>query len=410
MKYALIGEKLGHSFSKPIHNLFGNNNYEIVEVPRDNLENFIINEKYVGLNVTIPYKKDVMDFCNELSDAAINIGSVNTLIKKDNCIIGDNTDLYGFLSSADSIGIDFNGKKTVIFGSGGTSNTVSYAVKIRGGTAVIISRSGENNYDNLCKHFDADYIVNTTPIGMYPNFDGSVCDLSLFSRLCGVIDVVYNPLKTRLLQQAERLNINHIGGLHMLVSQAKRAEELFFDKIIDISVDSVIKKVEMDITNIAIVGMPGSGKTTIGRTLANKLGMDFVDIDKMIEEKTSSSIPDLFKNHGEPYFRTIESECIKEVSVLKKTIISTGGGAILADENRANLKMNSKVIFIMRDIDKLASNGRPLSQSNEAISKLAKARLPIYREVSDHSVNNNGSISDAVCEIERIVYNENSCD
>ncbi len=403
MKYALIGEKLGHSFSKPIHEMFGNAEYGIVEIPRDKLEDFILNSDYKGLNVTIPYKKDVMKYCDSLSDAASKIGSVNTLIRRGNQLIGDNTDIYGFLSSADSIGIDFKGKKTVIFGSGGTSNTVDYAVKSRGGRTVIISRNGENNYENLNLHYDADIVVNTTPVGMYPNFDNSICDLSWFNNLSGVIDVVYNPINTRLLQQAKALGIRHIGGLHMLVSQAKRAEELFFDKEIDISVSSVLNELENDICNLVIIGMPGSGKSTIGKLIAKEFCMNYIDTDIEIERESKLTIPEIFEKYGELHFRNLESEAIKRASVLKNTVISTGGGAILRDENRSNLKMNSTVVFIDRDLEKLATGGRPLSKNLDAIKAILDVRLPIYRELSDVIVSNNGSVEDAVLNVLKAV-------
>ncbi len=410
MEFALIGEKLGHSFSKPIHEFFGNDKYEIVEIEKGNLNNFFKNSDFKGINVTIPYKKDVMKFCDTISDEAISIGSINTIVRKNNKLHGFNTDIYGFLSSADSISIDFKGKKTLIFGSGGTSSTVLYAVRARGGLPIVISRNGENNYSNLEKHYDADIIVNTTPVGMYPNFDGSICDLSRFNNLSGVIDVVYNPLRTRLLQQAKELSIPHIGGMHMLVSQAKRAEELFFDRSIDINTQSVIKKIENNIENIVLIGMPGSGKTTIGRIIADKLCMQFVDTDKMIVDRAKMSIPEIFEKFGEEHFRKIESDCIKEVSVLKKVVISSGGGAILNSENVANLKMNSKIVFIDRDIDKLAVKGRPLSANLDAVCKLADIRIPIYKAISDVKIDNNRSIDDTILEIERVFSDENFSD
>lgn len=408
--FGLVGEKLSHSYSALIHAELGDYEYKLLPVARDQFEDFIKERGFEGLNVTIPYKKMVMPFCHELSDAARAIGSVNTVkVRPDGSLFGDNTDYYGFLYLADKTGIDFNGKKVLVLGSGGTSLTVCKAVSDRGGNPIIISRSGENNYSNISRHYDAGVIVNTTPVGMYPETHKAPVDLTGFSLLEGVLDVIYNPMRTRLVQQAGRLGIKASCGLPMLVAQAKRSAEIFMDKELDDQlINKITAKLRCMVQNIVLIGMPGSGKSTIGRETAKKLGMPFVDLDSAIAEKSGKSIPEIFADEGEAGFRKLEAEVTAEISKTGGRVIAAGGGTPLDSENRKNLRQNSLVVLISRDISQLPTEGRPLSQDAD-LEKMLQKRQPYYLDCADVTIENNGSPEKCAAEILE-VYHENTCD
>ncbi len=390
MKYGLIGEKLSHSYSKIIHEKLGNKDYILKEIPRDKLHDFMTNRNFKGINVTIPYKKEVLPYLDFVSKEAREIGSVNTIVNKDGVLYGYNTDYFGFSIMARKAGISFKGKKVVILGSGGTSLTALAVAKNEGAKdIVVISRNGKNNYQNLYLHYDCDIIVNTTPVGMYPDTEKCPVDISGFKNLCGVIDVIYNPMKTNLLYQANSRNIISVCGLSMLVYQALFAHNLFFeDNISEDVAQNVLKSLEFETRNILLIGMPGCGKTTVGRILADKCGKKFIDIDEMIIKKTNMSIPEIFKEKGEGYFREVESSCLQEVGKEKGMIISTGGGIIKDFRNIYFMKQNSVVVYLTRSIDKLSTAGRPLSSSQDAIVGLYNERLPLYKNASDLEISN----------------------
>ncbi len=387
--YGLIGEKLGHSYSVPIHNSFGNNEYTLREISRKELSNFMTRRNFKAINVTIPYKTDVIPFLDEISDEARRINSVNTIVNRDGSLYGYNTDYYGFSYMARRAGISFKEKKVLILGSGGTSLTARTVAGDEGAREiVIISRTGENNYDNIDKHLDADIIVNTTPVGMFPKVDATPVKLEIFKNLCGVIDVIYNPHRTRLLIDAKRLGIPHINGLTMLAAQAKQAHELFFDiKADDSLINSAVKKLEDEKLNIVLVGMPGCGKTTIGKYIASKLKMDFCDTDEMIIKAEGKDIPTIFKDHGEPYFRNAEARALARATSLTRTVIATGGGAPLRTENQNAIMATGKVIWLKRDISELETRGRPLSKDTTALKEMYGKRKSIYELVSDYALN-----------------------
>lgn len=403
--YGLLGEKLGHSFSPEIHSMLGNYKYRLFEVEKDELENFIKHGEWDGINVTIPYKKEVMPFLDEISENAQKIGSVNTVVRRsDGTLFGDNTDYYGFLYTVKRSGINFFGKKVLVLGTGGASLAVKAVISDLNAREIIsISRSGENNYQNIKNHADADIIVNTTPVGMYPKNLVSPVKVSDFTHLSAVFDIIYNPQKTQLVLDAEKLDIPAFSGLSMLVAQAKRASEIFFDKEIDDSVtEKILKKVSTDMKNIVLIGMPGSGKSSIGTFLAEKTGREFLDTDGETEKIVSLSPAEIIKTQGEKSFRKIENEAVKSICKLSGKVIATGGGVVTNEDNFDAIKQNSTVFFINRDISVLPTDNRPLSQKN-SLDGMFKIRLPLYRKFCDFEIDGNGTIEEVAQRIlERI--------
>lgn len=398
-KYGLIGEKLGHSFSKMIHNRLGDYDYELYSVAKEDIDRFVESRQLCGANVTIPYKKTVMPHCDVLTDAAKKIGCVNCLSTlPDGRLMGDNTDYAGFLNLADSVGVDFNGKNVVILGSGGTSLTTRTAANDRGAKSItIVSRSGEVNYDNVYELADTEIIINTTPVGMFPNNGEKTIDLTRFPKLCGVLDVVYNPLSTALLMEAKKLGIPCGCGLRMLVAQAKYAAERFIDSMID---DSRIDEIEMELraklTNIVLVGMPGCGKSSIAKILGERMGREVIETDQMVEQAAGMTIPEIFAKFGEEHFRKLESDAVKTAGSRTGVIISTGGGAVKNPKNVDMLRQNGMVAWINRPIEALATSGRPLSKDIDTLKTMWEERKPIYSAAADVAIDNSGDINDAV--------------
>ena len=388
-KYGLLGEKLGHSFSPRIHSLLFGYPYELVEVPRDRLAAFFENTDLAGFNVTIPYKKEVISFCREISPQAEAIGSVNTVVRReDGSWYGDNTDYFGFVYMAKQSGVELSDKKALVLGSGGASLTVQTALKDLGAKVTVISRKGPDNYENLTRHEDAAVIVNTTPLGMYPNNGEAAVDLKHFPKAELVLDLIYNPSRTALLLQAERLGIPAFGGLSMLVAQAKKAGEIFTGTAVsDERMETVLKQISSETLNIALIGMPGCGKSTIGQLLAEKTGRPFVDLDEEIQKAAGRPIPEIFAAEGEGSFRKLETRVLQEYSKQSGLIIATGGGIVTTPANHDLLKQNSRIIFLKRDLERLPTEGRPLSQSNRLEDLLAQ-RLPLYESWSDRAIGN----------------------
>lgn len=398
LKCGLLGEKLGHSYSPQIHSMLADYEYELFEKSPEELEAFLKSGEFDGLNVTIPYKKAVMPYCTELSPTAAQIGSVNTIVRRsDGSLYGDNTDAFGFENLIVHNGIEVKGKKALVLGTGGASVTAQAVLKNLGASeVVVISRKGEDNYENIAKHADTEIIANTTPVGMYPNNGKAAVDLTQFPKLSGVLDVVYNPARTALLLQAERLGIPCAGGLYMLVSQAKRSCELFTGKSIpDSEIDRIERVLSHQMQNIVIIGMPGSGKTAVSTMLAEKLGRKILDTDTMVAEKAGVTIPEIFAAQGEAGFRRLETEATAEVGKLSGNIISTGGGVVTVAENYELLHQNGVIVWIERDTNKLARDGRPISLSSD-LNELYAARLPLYERFADIKADNNGDINDTV--------------
>ena len=389
-RYGLIGEKLGHSFSPAIHAKLGTPQYGLFELRPEELGAFLEGDNFDGANVTIPYKKAVMSYCAELTDQAKRIGSVNTLVRRaDGTLLGHNTDYDGFLYMLRSAGAEVAGKKCLILGTGGASLTVHTVLQDLGAREIVyISRTGENNYQNLDRHADARIIVNATPVGMYPKTGVAPVDLAMFPGCEGVFDLIYNPARTQLLLDAERRGIPCANGLGMLVAQAKAASERFRDITIpDQVVREITEQMERETKNILLVGMPGCGKSTIGRLLAKKLKRPLVDTDEVIVEKIGCTIPEYFASHGEEAFRAREHEALRETACRSGLVIATGGGIVTRRENWDPLRENSVVVFLRRDISKLPTKGRPISQSND-LNQLYEARRPLYEAVADLVVNN----------------------
>lgn len=398
LKCGLLGGKLGHSYSPQIHSMLADYEYKLFEKSPEELEDFLKSGEFDGLNVTIPYKKSVMPYCAELSPTAAQIGSVNTIVRRsDGSLYGDNTDAFGFENLIVHNGIEVKGKKALVLGTGGASVTAQAVLKNLGASeVVVISRKGEDNYENIAKHADAEIIANTTPVGMYPNNGKAAVDLAQFPKLSGVLDVVYNPARTALLLQAEKLCIPCAGGLYMLVSQAKRSCELFTGKSIpDSEIDRIERVLSHQMQNIVIIGMPGSGKTAVSAMLAERLGRKIFDTDTIVSEKAGMTIPEIFAAQGEAGFRKLETEATAEVGKLSGNIISTGGGVVTVADNYELLHQNGVIVWIERDTNKLARDGRPISLSSD-LNKLYAARLPLYERFADIKADNNGDINDTV--------------
>ena len=403
--YGLLGRKLGHSWSVPIHRALGCPDYRLWEVEPEDLPAFLSREDIGGLNVTIPYKRDVIPFCQELDRGAQAIGSVNTLVRgADGKLRGYNTDLVGFLTMARRAGIPFAGRKVLVLGSGGASLTVQAAARMEGaGEVVVISRTGPDNYENLRqRHSDAQILVNATPAGMWPQVEEQPVDLALLPRLEGVLDLIYNPLRTNLLLQAQTLGLPCSGGLPMLVEQAAAAEELFFCRAIPREkTEEILSGLWQDRANLVLVGMPGCGKTTVGRALAQISGRALLDLDAEIVRRAGKPIPEIFQTEGEAAFRALESRTLAEVfSDRNGWIIATGGGAVLREENRAAMRRSGRVYFLRRGLDQLPTDGRPLSQGAD-LGEMYQTRLPLYEAAADMAIENDTTAEETAARIWR---------
>ena len=390
-KFGLIGEKLGHSYSPLIHSKFGDYEYELCEAKEEELEALLKKEEYGGFNITIPYKKTVLKLCDEISDTARAIGSVNTIIRsEDGKLKGYNTDYDGFIYLLKAAKIDVKGMKCMVLGSGGASLTVQTVLADMGASEiVIISRKGENNYENINRHFDSEIIVNTTPVGMYPGNGRTPVNLDDFKNCRGVVDLIYNPNKTKLVLDAMAKSLPATGGLAMLVAQAKESSEFFQNKKIeDEEIENAIDEVRSETLNAILIGMPGAGKTLLGKEIADRMGREFVDIDDMIVEHEGMSIPEIFEKQGESYLRKVETEMLEQACVKTGLVIATGGGIVKKKLNYNIIKQNGVVIWIKRDLDKLETDGRPLSQSMP-LDQMYEERKDAYSYWSDFFINNN---------------------
>lgn len=400
MKCGLLGEKLGHSYSPQIHKYLADYSYTLFEKQPDELQDFLCNGDFTGINVTIPYKKSVIPFCDELSPVAQKLNSVNTIVRReDGTLIGHNTDYFGFQSMVHRSGLSVANKKVLVLGSGGASATAVAVLTEAGANVVVISRSGENNYQNLHLHADATVIVNATPVGMYPNVGISPVDLCLFPNLEGILDIVYNPARTKLLLDAECRGLVCENGLWMLVAQAMESAEWFSgQKISDKKIAYIHEILKKQMQNLILIGMPGSGKSTIGKLLAQKTGKQFVDADTRIVEKSGKSIPAIFKEVGEEGFRKFESQVLEELGIQSGLVIATGGGCVTVPENYHALHQNGKIYWIQRNIDLLPTEGRPLSQ-NSNLQSMYQVRAPLYERFADEIVDNNGHPDETVHKI-----------
>ena len=403
MLYGLIGEKLSHSFSKEIHGRLADYDYVLKAIDREALEKFFKERGFRGINVTVPYKTLVLEYLDEIDTAAQLIGAVNTVINRGGKLFGFNTDAFGLTALIKKNGIEITGKKVLVLGSGGTSKTALYVAESLGAKEVLrVSRSKKEGFITYGEaaglQSNAEVIINTTPCGMFPDNQSMPIDLSPFNSLEAVVDVIYNPLNTRLVLEAQRLGIKATGGLYMLVTQAARAAELFTGKQIETDrFEEVYGEILREKRNIVLIGMPTSGKTTVGKILSERLGMAFFDTDEQITEKTGQTPAEIIKSRGEEYFRALESEVIARISQNNHSVIATGGGAVTVEKNVLSLKSNGKLFFLDRPLEMLiSSQDRPLSSSGEALKKLYEKRIDLYRSAADVTVKNDADIESAV--------------
>jgi Shikimate 5-dehydrogenase len=385
--YGLIGHPLSHSYSGKIHQIIDKYRYDLIDLNADDFDIFMKRREFNGINVTIPYKQSVIKYCDELSDTAKRIGSVNTIYKRDGKLYGDNTDYKGFEYMLTVGDITLKDKKVIILGSGGTSLTAqAVAYDYKASEITVISRSGINNYDNLHLHKNAEVIINTTPVGMYPNCGLYMVNLDDFPNCEAVIDVIYNPLKTKLLLDAEHRGIQFINGLPMLSAQAVYAAELFTNESLHADlIEKIHNTLVNDMGNIVFIGMPGSGKTTIGKAIANEIGREFVDTDAWIENNENMSVLDIITTKGESVFREIEHKAVTELGKQSGLVIATGGGVVLREDNIDMLRQNGRLIWIKRPIEQLDTAGRPLSVN---LNEMYEKREPLYRKYCDYTIEN----------------------
>lgn len=406
-KYCVIGKSLPHTLSPEIHRAFGRDRYGICELKDSaELRAFVDSRKYDGYNVTIPYKQDIMPMLDMLSDSAKEIGAVNTVVTENGKLVGYNTDEGGMRYALKKAGISVFQKNVLILGSGGTCQTAKYLCKKDGAADVkVVSRSGEINYENCYGLQNTQIVINTTPVGMMPHAYQKPIELSRFKNLEGVFDCIYNPLQTMLISDARALGVKCANGLGMLVEQARIAHNLYesargFAQVEEQRSDEVLNDMLAARSNIVLTGMAGSGKSAIGRALAKRLGRDFVDSDSEIERQVGKSIPSIFKENGEDYFRDVEREVIERVCTRQGLVIATGGGAVLDEKNVFFMKSNGKCVLIRRDVDKLETAGRPLSVNAENAKRLYERRKPIYLKTADLTVDNDSDIN---CAVDKII-------
>ncbi len=400
MKCGLLGQTLRHSYSPAIHRCLGDDSYALFEKEPQELENFLRHGDFDGLNVTIPYKKAVIPYLDELTDTACKLGAVNTIVRrKDGSLLGHNSDYFGFQYLLRQTGLSVQGKKCLVLGSGGASATVCAVLREQGADTVVISRSGENNYENLALHRDARLLVNTTPLGMYPHNGVSPVSLSQLPQLEGVLDLIYNPARTALLLEAQARGLVAENGLSMLVAQAKESAEYFQNHpISDEKIREIHHNLKNQAENIILIGMPGCGKSTVAAALAHATGRALLDTDAEIEKAAGTSIPTLFAEQGEAAFRQLETEVLARFGKESGLIIATGGGCVTQARNLPLLRQNGTLFWLQRDLSALPVQGRPLSQSQN-LAQMYRQRRPLYQAFADHSVDNNGTVAHTVSQI-----------
>jgi len=404
MNCGLLGRKLGHSYSPTIHGFLGDYSYSLFEKEPEELETFLKSSDFTGLNVTIPYKKAVLPYCSRLTDCAKRLGAVNTIVRQpDGTLLGHNTDFFGFSAMVEKTGLQVAGKKGLVLGSGGASATAVAVLEQLEAQVIVISRTGENNYDNLSKHTDAAVVVNATPVGMYPHNGNSPVSLDIFPRLEGVLDLIYNPARTKLLLEAEHRGLIAVNGLYMLVAQAWESACMFTGaQIPQDRIDRIYKCLRKITENIILIGMPGCGKSTVGKLLAAQSGKTFMDADEEIVRLAGCDIPEIFATQGEAAFRQLETSVLTDLGSQSGLIIATGGGCVIRPENYPLLHQNGRIFWLQREIASLPINGRPLSQKTPP-EELYRQRKPLYEAFADAVIDNNCSAEKAAEQILREV-------
>lgn len=393
-KCGLLGEKLGHSFSPQIHAMLADYSYRLFEVAPDRLAEFMANDSLDAFNVTIPYKKAVIPYLDELSHEAREIGAVNLVVRKNGKLFGYNTDYFGFEYMLDSAKVSVLDKKAILFGNGGAAAPIKAVLADKGVRDLIIVDRNDNTSEFLLAHSDAQIIINATPVGMYPNNRKSVTDLSLFPNCEAVLDIVYNPVRTELLLSAEERGITAVGGLSMLVAQAVRGFELFTNESAEEGItERILNKLLQDMQNVILIGMPSCGKSTVGKLLAEALGKSFYDADEEFFKMHGITPENAINTLGEAEFREMEAKTLASLGKLSSSVIATGGGAVTRRENYPSLHQNGIIIYIKRDLSRLSTDGRPLSRAG-SLQSLFEARCPLYEAFADITVEN-----DSTCEL-----------
>ena len=404
MVYGLLGRTLSYSYSPRIHKSLAGYDYALFEKAPEELAEFLKTGMFDGLNVTIPYKKAVIPYLQELSPIAKRLGAVNTIVRRaDGTLIGHNTDYFGFSTMVAKAGIQVADKKALVLGSGGASTTAVAVLEELGARVIVISRTGENNYSNLELHQEASLIVNATPVGMYPNVDAAPISLDGFPQLEAVLDLNYNPARTRLLLDAENRGLVVENGLWMLVAQAKESAEWFTGtKIPDSKIAEIHRSLTSQMENIILIGMPGCGKSTVAKLLSQQLNRPVIDADEEIIKLAGCSIPEIFANGGEDAFRKLETQVLRELGAQSGKIIATGGGCVTREENYPLLHRNGKIIWLTRELSKLPADGRPLSQITK-METMYEVRKPMYKRFADYTVSNDGTAEETVASIRRLL-------
>ena len=415
MDYGCIGEKLSHSFSKEIHNALADYDYQLLELKREELKAFFTERSFKSINVTIPYKLDVIPYLDWISDEAMAINAVNTIVNRNGRLYGYNTDFYGLKGLIERKVKSFKGKTVAILGSGGTSNTAfAVANSLEAKKVIKVSRKkqeGYITYDELYESYsNCEIIINTTPCGMYPKAGVAAVEVNNFPNIEAVFDAVYNPLKSKLILDAEKKGIIADGGLYMLVSQAAYAVEKFIDTTVSLEkIEEVFNKIYKDKMNVVLIGMPASGKSSVGKELEKLLSKSFVDSDIVLSENAGKTISEIFSEYGEAYFRELEKDTIKNISSENSHIIATGGGAILNYENIENLKSNGRIYFLDRPLSMLlTTDDRPLSSNRTDLEKRYNERYELYRKYADVIIDGSGSVKEVAKRIEAD-FNGYSC-
>lgn len=407
MKYGLIGEHLSHSFSKQIHERLADYHYDLCPLSKEEFPIFMEQKDFQGINVTIPYKIDVLPYLDVIDDKAKRIGSVNTIVQRDGQLYGYNTDYDGFAYLLKQHNVKLQGEKVLIIGDGGAAKAIQRVVEDANAESMIKVRRSKSkealSYEEVyAKHTDCTVIINTSPSGMYPHDEECPLDLTLFPRLTYVVDVIYHPLRTTLCINANQLGIPSIGGLEMLIAQAKVAVEHFQGNFLpDSCINDIYQDMMKEMTSIVLIGMPSCGKSTLGKNIALRLQKEFYDVDIEIEKKAQKSIKEIFADEGEQAFRDMETSVIQELSSKKNCVIATGGGSILRKENVTALKRNGVICYIQREQNELlVDDARPLSTSEDAIAIMYQQRKPLYEAAKDFTITNNRSLEEVTCDLE----------
>jgi len=405
--FGLLGHPLGHSHSPNIHHKLADYTYTLFDIAPEKLHSFFQEGHFQGLNVTIPYKQRVMQYCEELSPLAKRLQAVNTLVRMPNGgLYGDNTDYAGLIYALKRAGIELQNKKVLILGTGATSRTAhAVAEDAEAREIVHVSRKGPVTYEDLSAHHNAEVIINTTPVGMFPNNSQKLIDLTQFPHCLGVVDVIYNPQWTPLLLQAKSLGITHANGGAMLVAQAKAAAEIFLNKSLDdAKIEEILNLLQVEVSNLVLIGMPGAGKTSLGKRVAEQMQRPFYDSDEILTQEQGCSPGELIRQQGEEAFRTLEAEVIARLGQYQGVVIATGGGSILKKENRDALQQNGILVWIQRDLAKLSIEGRPLSENLEQLQQLYTRRAPLYGVSAHAKMENNALLEEAVLKIQEVYH------